>query len=146
MKPFQINPRAARYLSAYLENKEHDIFTDKEDADPILLAIQPCGKLEIMKTSECFTKQKFFRDYRPVHTIHDWDSPANRLIALSHPDLVLDIGPRRYVVGQVVVCATDRSGNPVSLEFDQIQAALDYFRRKSVRLHIDDDPMPAFSL
>lgn len=140
-----------RSIEDYLNDtsEEYGQYADgakDEDIDSIVIVLRPGEAPEVMTESECYEAVERFGQFCSVLTINDPDICAYGLKAAYDPRAVLTLGKERYLIGPVIVYGSDFDGDSVSLDAEEVMAAIVYFADHTVTLCADGDDLPAFHL
>ncbi len=117
-----------------------------EDIDSIVAVMRPGKAPEVMTESECYDAVERYGEFCSVHTISVPDLCAYDLKAAYDPRNVLKLGSERYIIGPVIVYASDGDGDSISLDAEEVMAAIVYFADHTVTLCADGTDFPAFIL
>lgn len=128
---------------------EYDLYDDgaeDEDIDSIVVVMRPGEAPDVMTDSECYEQVEQFGEFCSVLTINDPDICAFGLKAAYDPRAVLKLGGDRYLVGPVIVYSNDCDGDSISLDAEEVMAAIVYFTDHTVTLCADSKDFPAFQI
>lgn len=117
-----------------------------EDIDSIVVVICPGEAPRVMTESECYEAVEQHGEFGAVLTINAPDICAYGLKAAYDPRTVLKLGKERYLVGPVIVYGSDFDGDSISLDAEEVMAAIVYFADHTVTLCADGHDIPAFIL
>ena len=117
-----------------------------EDIDSIVVVMRPGKAPEVMTESECYEAVERHGDFGAVLTINEPDICAYGLKAAYDPRAVLEQGKERYLAGPVIVYGSDYEGDSISLDAEEVMAAIVYFADHTVTLCADGADLPAFRL
>lgn len=117
-----------------------------EDIDSIVVVMCPGDAPKVMTESECYEALERFGEFCSVLTINDPEICAYGLKAAYDPRAVLSLGKERYLIGPVIVFGSDYDGDSVSLDAEEVMAAIVYFADHTVMLCADGADFPAFRL
>lgn len=117
-----------------------------EDIDSIVVVMCPGDAPKVMTESECYEALERFGEFCSVLTINDPEICAYGLKAAYDPRAVLSLGKERYLIGPVIVFGSDCDGDSVSLDAEEVMAAIVYFADHTVMLCADGADFPAFRL
>ena len=117
-----------------------------EDIDSIVVVMCPGDAPKVMTESECYEAFERFGEFCSVLTINDPEICAYGLKAAYDPRAVLPLGNERYLIGPVIVFGSDYDGDSVSLDAEEVMAAIVYFADHTVMLCADGADFPAFRL
>ena len=87
-----------------------------------------------------------FFDFGELPVINEPDICAYGLKAAYDPRAVLEQGKERYLAGPVIVYGSDFDGDSISLDAEEVMAAIVYFAGHTVKLCADGADLPAFIL
>ena len=140
-----------RSIEDYLNDtaEEYGQYADgakDEDIDSIVVVMCPGDAPKVMTESECYEAFERFGEFCSVLTINDPDICAYGLKAAYDPRAVLPLGKERYLIGPVIIYGSDCDGDSVSLDAEEVMAAIVYFADQTVTLCADGADFPAFRL
>lgn len=119
---------------------------EDEDIDSIVVVICPGEAPRVMTESECYEAVERHSEFGAVLTVNDPDICAYGLKVAYDPRTVLKLGKERYLVGPVIVYGSDYEGDSISLDAEEVMAAIVYFADHTVTLCADGADLPAFHL
>lgn len=128
------------------EYDEFDNGAEDEDIDSIVMVMCPGKPPKIMTESESFDTIESHGNFCAALTIDDPDICAYGLKAVYDPRTVLPLGSERYIIGPVIVYASDANGDSVSLDAEEVMAAIVHFTGHTVMLCADGADLPAFKM
>ena len=128
------------------EYGQYEDGAEDEDIDSIVVVICPGEAPRVMTESECYEAVERHGEFGAVLTINDPDICAYGLKAAYDPRAVLKLGKERYLVGPVIVYGSDFDGDSISLDAEEVMAAIVYFADHTVTLCADGHDIPAFIL
>lgn len=126
------------------EYEQFDNGAEDMDIDSIVVVMRPGEAPKVMTESECFEAVERFGEFCSVLTIDDPNICAYGLKAAYDPRTVLTLGSERYVIGPVIVYACDAGGDSISLDAEEVMAAISHFAAHTVTLCADGADLPAF--
>jgi hypothetical protein len=136
-----------RYLGSNAEEiEEYACGAQGKDIDSIVAVMLPGKAPKVMTESECFEAVERFGNFSVVTTINAPDICAYDLKAAYDPRTVLRLGDEQYIIGPVIVYACDEGGDSISLEAEEVMAAIVYFSDHTVMLCADGEDLPSFAL
>ena len=128
------------------EYGQYEDGAEDEDIDSIVVVICPGEAPRVMTESECYEAVEQHGEFGAVLTINAPDICAYGLKAAYDPRTVLKLGKERYLVGPVIVYGSDFDGDSISLDAEEVMAAIAYFADHTVTLCADGHDIPAFIL
>ena len=128
------------------EYGQYEDGAEDEDIDSIVVVICPGEAPRVMTESECYEAVEQHGEFGAVLTINAPDICAYGLKAAYDPRTVLKLGKERYLVGPVIVYGSDFDGDSISLDAEEVMAAIVYFADHTVTLCADGHDIPAFIL
>ena len=128
------------------EYGQYEDGAEDEDIDSIVVVICPGEAPRVMTESECYEAVEQHGEFGAVLTVNAPDICAYGLKAAYDPRTVLKLGKERYLVGPVIVYGSDFDGDSISLDAEEVMAAIVYFADHTVTLCADGHDIPAFIL
>ena len=128
------------------EYGQYEDGAEDEDIDSIVVVICPGEAPRVMTESECYEAVERHGEFGAVLTVNDPDICAYGLKAAYDSRTVLKLGKERYLVGPVIVYGSDFDGDSISLDAEEVMAAIVYFADHTVTLCADGHDIPAFIL
>lgn len=128
------------------ENENIACGAQDEDIDSIVVVMRPGEAPKVMTESECFDAVEQCGNFCASATINDPDICAYDLKAAYDPRTVLTLGDEKYIIGPVIVYACDEDGDSISLDAEEVMAAIVYFSDHTVMLCADGEDLPSFAL
>ena len=128
------------------EYGQYEDGAEDEDIDSIVVVICPGEAPRVMTESECYEAVEQYGEFGAVLTVNAPDICAYGLKAAYDPRTVLKLGKERYLVGPVIVYGSDFDGDSISLDAEEVMAAIVYFADHTVTLCADGHDIPAFIL
>lgn len=128
------------------EREEYDDGLEDEDIDSIVVVMRPGEAPSVMTESECYEAVEKHGHFCYGFTVNDPDICAYDLRAAYDPETVLKLGEERYIIGPVIVYACDSDGDSISLDAEDVMAAIVYFDDHSVMLCADGRDLPSFQI
>lgn len=128
------------------EYGEFDNGAADQDIDSIVMVLYPGQPPKIMTESECYDAVERHGSFCSALTMDAPDICAYGLKAAYDPRTVLPVGSESYLIGPVIIYASDENSDSISLDAEEVMAAIVYFTGHTVTLCADGADLPAFRL
>lgn len=128
------------------EYEEFDNGAEDADIDSIVVVMYPGKPPKVMTESECYDMVESRGTFCSGFTIDDPGICAYGLKAVYDPRTLLPLGSDCYIIGPVIVYASDENGDSISLDAEEVMAAIVHFAEHTVTLCADGADLPAFRM
>ena len=124
-------------LEDYLHGAADEAVTPEDAVDSIVM---------VMQEGECWEEVESCGNYDCLEVVSDAALDVAGLMIVFDERRVLHLGRERYLLGPVIVYKCDDEGDGVSLDAQDVIAAVVYFADHTVTLCADGKDFPAFHI
>lgn len=133
-------------LEDYLHGAADEAVTPEDAVDSIVMVMRPGKTPEVMQEGECWEEVESRGNYDCLEVVSDDALDVAGLMIVFDERRVLHLGRERYLLGPVIVYKCDDEGDGVSLDAQDVIAAVVYFADHTVTLCADGKDFPAFHI
>ena len=133
-------------LEDYLHGAADEAVTPEDTVDSIVMVMRPGKAPEVMPEGGGWEEVESRGNYDCLEVVSDDALDVAGLMIVFDERRVLHLGRERYLLGPVIVYKCDDEGDGVSLDAQDVIAAVVYFADHTVTLCADGKDFPAFHI